>query len=98
MSTSNLTEEQLKFIGKPQFHQSIRYAYNQRTHSFFFYAQLDGSREMTPIGMFSPLLTEEIPYDPQELVEMIADTMSRSDTSYDFDFDIDEPRPRKPIA
>jgi len=95
---TELTDEQLKLIGKPQFHQSVRYAYNQRTHSFFFYTCVGGSREMTPIGMFSPLLTEEIPYDPQELVEMIADTMSRSDTSYDFDFDIDEPRPRKPIA
>ena len=95
---TELTDEQLKLIGKPQFHQSVRYAYNQRTHSFFFYTCVDGSREMTPVGMFSPLLTEEIPYDPQELVEMIADTMSRSDTSYDFDFDIDEPRPRKPIA
>jgi len=95
---SELTDDQLKFIGTPQFHQSIRYAYNQRTHSFFFYTQLEGSREMTPIGMFSPLLAEDIPYNPQELVETIADVMSRSDTTYDFDFQDDDPRPRKPTA
>jgi len=95
---TELTDEQLKLIGKPQFHQSVRYAYNQRTHSFFFYTCVDGSREMTPVGMFSPLLTEDIPYDPQELVETIADVMSRSDTTYDFDFEIDEPRPPKRTA
>lgn len=95
---TDLTDEQLKMIGKPQFHQSIRYAYNQRTHSFFFYAALPGSREMMPVGMFSPILTEDIPYDPQEIVETIADVMSQSDTSYDFDFEIDEPRPRRPKA
>ena len=47
--------------------------------------------------MFSPLLTEEIPYDPQEIVEQIADIMSRSDTTYDFDFEA-PPTPRKPTA
>ena len=95
---SDLTDEQIKLIGKPQFHQSIRYAYNKRTHSFFFYTALPGSREMTPVGMFSPILTEDIPYDPQEIVEQIADVMSRSDTTYDFDFDFEEPRPRRPKA
>ena len=84
---TDLTDDQLKLLGTPQFHQSIRYAYNKRTHSFFFYSQVEGSREMTPVGMFSPLLSEAIPYDPQEIVEQIADIMSRSDTTYDFDFD-----------
>lgn len=95
---TDLTDDQRRLIGTPQFHQSIRYAYNQRTHSFFFYSQVEGSREMTPVGMFSPLLAEDIPYDPQEIVETIADVMSRSDTTYDFDFQDDDPRPKKPIA
>jgi len=51
-----------------------------------FYTPTQG-REMVPIGMFSPLVHEEIPYDPQEVVEAIADTMSRSTSSYDFELD-----------
>jgi hypothetical protein len=73
-------------VGTPQFHQSIFYAYNRRTHSFMFYAPIQG-RELVPIGMFSPLTAEDIPYDPQEIVEGIADMMSQSDTTFDFEFD-----------
>ena len=76
------------WTGTPQFHQSIFYAYNRRTHSFMFYAPIQG-RELVPIGMFSPLATSEIPYDPQEIVESIADLMSQSDTLYDFEIDED---------
>lgn len=71
-------------LGETQFHQSIFYAYNRKTHSFLFYAPAQG-KELVPIGMFSPLVTEAIPYDPQEIVEGIADMMSRSDQSYDFE-------------
>jgi hypothetical protein len=39
--------------------------------------------------MFSPLTAEDIPYDPQEIVEGIADMMSQSDTTFDFEFDED---------
>jgi len=85
MSTSKLTEEQLKWIGRPQFHKSIMYAYNRRTHSFYFYTPVEGGREIVPIGVFSPIGTEDIPYDPQAVVELIADTMSRDEGSYDFD-------------
>jgi len=83
---SDLSDEQRKLIGKPQFHRSVMYAYNKRTHSFFFYTPVEG-RELVPIGMFTPILSEDIPYDPQEIVEQIADCMSRSDTTFDFDFD-----------
>lgn len=92
---TDLTDEQLKFVGKPQFHQTVLYAYNQRTHAFFFYTPDGGGREMVPIGMFTPLLAEDIPYDPQEIVETIADVMSRSDQSYDFDFSDYVPPPHK---
>lgn len=87
MSTSKLTEEQLKFIGEPQFHRSIMYAYNRRTHSFYFYTPVEGGREIIPVGVFSPLATEALTYDPQALVETIADHMSRDDGSYDFDLE-----------
>lgn len=92
---SELTDDQRRLIGKPQFHRSVMYSYNARTHAFFFYTPEDGSREMVPIGMFTPLLTEEIPYDPSEVVETIADMMSRSDQTYDFDFTDYAPPPQK---
>ena len=47
-------------------------------------------RELVPIGVFSPMMREDIPYDPQELVEGIADIMSRSNSSYDFELDDDD--------
>ena len=83
---TKLTDEQREMIGKPQFHNSVFYAYNPRTHCFMFYTPTQG-REMVPIGMFSPLVHKEIPYDPQEVVEAIADTMSRSTSTYDFELD-----------
>ena len=86
---NKLTDEQLKFVGKPQFHNSVFYAYNPRMHCFFFYTPTQG-RELVPIGMFSPMVHEDIPYDPQELVEGIADIMSRSNSSYDFELDDDD--------
>lgn len=91
----NFTDEQLKLLGDPQFHQTVLYAYNQRTHAFFFYTPDGDGREMVPIGMFTPLLSEDIPYDPQEIVETIADVMSRSNHSYDFDFTDYTPPPQK---
>ena len=41
---------------------------------------------MVQIGVFSPYLTQDIPYDPQLLCETIADTMSHDDgMSYDIE-------------
>ena len=84
---SELTDEQLKFIGKPQFHRSVRYTYNQRTPSFYFYTPTDNGREMTCVGMFCPMMIEDVPYDPSEVVEAISDIMSQSNQSFDFDFE-----------
>ena len=92
---SELTDEQLKFIGKPQFHRSVRYTYNQRTHSFYFYTPTNNGREMTCVGMFCPIVAEDIPYDPSEVVETIADIMSQSNQSFDFDFQEFSPPPQK---
>ena len=79
-------------IGPPQFHNTVFYAQNARLHSFFFYTPVQG-RELTPIGVFSPMVTEDIPYDPQELVEAIADVMSRAEESYDFENENDNGEP-----
>jgi len=76
-----------KLVGAPQFHTSVFYAYNERLHTFFFYTPIGGGRELVPVGMFSPMTKSEIPYDPQAMVEMIADQMSREDGSYDFELD-----------
>lgn len=87
MSKDKLSDEMKQIVGKPQFHKSIMYAYNRRSHTFYFYTPVEGGREMTPIGLFSPIYAEDIPYDPQHVVEMIADAMSRDDGSYDFDLE-----------
>ena len=50
---------------------------------------------MTCVGMFCPMMLEDIPYDPSEVVEGIADTMSRSNQSFDFDFEEHAPQPPK---
>lgn len=77
-----------KLIGKPQFSQSVFYTYNEVNNTFMFFTPVEAGvgREILPIGIFSPLVRQKIPYDPQEVVETIADVISRSD----FEFDIDE--------
>ena len=88
MSKDTLSDEMKQIVGKPQFKQSVLYNYNPKAHSFFFYTPVGSGREIYPIGLFSPIQTEDIPYEPQELVELIADFMSRSgDDTFDFEFD-----------
>ena len=73
-----LSEEMKQIIGKPQFRNTVMYAYNRSRHAFMFYVPMgDGGREMLPIGMYTPLISEELPYDPQHIVEDIADLLSR---------------------
>ena len=73
-----LSEEMKQIIGKPQFRNTVMYAYNRTRHGFMFYVPMgDGGRELLPIGMFQPLISEEMPYDPQHIVEDIADLLSR---------------------
>jgi len=81
----DLSDDMKEIIGKPQFTKSIMYTYNQKTNTFHFYTYL-GGREIVPIGIFSPVLTHDIPYDPQHLCETIADAMSYDDgMSYDIE-------------
>ena len=73
-----LSEEMKKIIGKPQFRNTVMYAYNRNRHAFMFYVPMgDGGRELLPIGMFQPLISNEMPYDPQHIIEDIADLLSR---------------------
>ena len=73
-----LSEEMKRIIGKPQFRNTVMYAYNRSRHSFMIYVPMgDVSKEMLPIGMYTPLISDEMPYDPQHIVEDIADLLSR---------------------
>ena len=73
-----LSEEMKQIMGKPQFRNTVMYAYNRSRHSFMFYVPMgDGSKEMLPVGMYTPLISDEMPYDPQHIVEDIADLLSR---------------------
>ena len=73
-----LSEEMKRIIGKPQFRNTVMYAYNPSRHAFMFYVPMgDGGRELLPIGMFQPLNSNEMPYDPQHIIEDIADLLSR---------------------
>ena len=73
-----LSEEMKRIIGKPQFRNTVMYAYNPSRHAFMFYVPMgDGGREFLPIGMFQPLISNEMPYDPQHIIEDIADLLSR---------------------
>jgi hypothetical protein len=80
-----LSDEMKEMIGPPQFKKSVMYTYNQKTNTFHFYTYI-GGREIVPIGVFSPVLTHDIPYDPQLLCETIAESMSHDDgMSYDIE-------------
>ena len=82
---TKLSEEMKKIMGKPQFRNTVMYAYNRSRHSFMFYVPMgDGSKELLPVGMYTPLISDEIPYDPTEIVEDIADRLSRDIESSDF--------------
>tara|TARA_B100000282_G_C31594691_1_gene427287 strand:- start:114 stop:386 length:273 start_codon:yes stop_codon:yes gene_type:complete len=78
MQEPKLSEEMKQLMGKPQFRNTVMYAYNRNRHAFMFYVPMgDGGRELLPIGMFQPLISEEMPYHPQDIVEDIADLLSR---------------------
>ena len=84
-SEPKLSEYAKKIMGKPQFRNTVMYAYNRSRHSFMFYVPMgDGSKELLPVGMYTPLISDEIPYDPTEIVEDIADRLSRDIESSDF--------------
>ena len=73
-----IPEDIKRIMGKPQFRNTVMYAYNRSRHSFIFYVPMgDGSKELLPIGQYQPLISEEMPYDASEIVDDIADLLSR---------------------
>ena len=83
-----LSEEMKRIIGKPQYRNTVVYAYNRSRHAFMFYVPMgDGGRELLPIGMFTPLISDEMPYDPQPIIEDIADLLSRDIEMQDREFE-----------
>ena len=80
-----MTKTMNEIVGESQFHKSVMYAYNDRTNSFMFYTQSGDGKQIVPIGMFSSIIEEEIPYDPAALMEMIADFMSSEKHTFDID-------------
>jgi hypothetical protein len=81
-TTPEFSEAVKKFVGKPQYNQSVFYTYNEKQNLFYFYTPVGDGREIAPIGMFSTINTDSIPYDPAELVDTIADTMSRAERMF----------------
>lgn len=81
-----------EIIGKSQFNKSIFYTYNDTNNTFMFFTPVESGvgREILPIGIFSPLSRSMIPYDPQEIVETIADVMSQSEVEFDIDEENDD--------
>lgn len=83
--TEEFSEAVKKFVGKPQYNQSVFYTYNEKQNLFYFYTPVGNGREIAPIGMFSTINLEAIPYDPAEIVDAIADTMSRAERYFDIE-------------
>jgi len=65
-------------IGDPIFKQNIGYAYDGNKNIFTFFTPGPG-RRMIPIGMFSSIVREGIPYDPEHICETIAEQISTFD-------------------
>ena len=82
--TKEFSEAVKKLVGEPQFKNSVFYTYNDKQNVFYFYSPI-GGREIVPIGMFSTINTDHIPYDPAEIVDGIADTMSRAERFFDLE-------------
>lgn len=73
-----IPEDIKRIMGKPQFRNTVMYAYNRSRHSFIFYVPMgDGSKELLPIGQYQPLISDAMPYDASEIVDDIADLLSR---------------------
>jgi hypothetical protein len=63
------------------FKQDVRYAYDAKSNIFYFYVS-GTQRNLIPVGMFSPISRDGIVYDPEHVVDSIAEQMSTfADTS-----------------
>ena len=79
-------------LGKsPIYKRRVHYAYSPHTNSFTFFTADDrGGLGMMPIGVFSPIETRGITYDPEVVVEEIADLMATFENEDCYDIDSDD--------
>jgi hypothetical protein len=79
-------------LGKsPIYKRTVHYAYSPHTNSFTFFTADDrGGLGMMPIGVFSPIETRGITYDPEGVVEEIADMMATFENEDCYDIDSDD--------
>lgn len=78
-------------IGKsPIYKRRVHYAYSPHSNSFTFFTPDERTgRAMMPIGVFSPIETTGITYDPEGLVEEIAEIMSTFENEDCYDIESD---------
>jgi|TARA_R110000803_G_scaffold121453_2_gene189518 hypothetical protein len=74
-------------FGESLYKTSIGYAYDDSRNLFTFYVR-DGGHRMVPIGMFSTIIRQGIPYDPEHIVDSIAEQLSTYDLTEDWDLDV----------
>ena len=80
-----------KAVGKKAFFKrSVNYAYSPQMNAFTFFTPQKGTRNIEPIGVFSPMDREGITYDVEGLVEEIAEHMSYFDGKELFDIEGDD--------
>lgn len=74
------------FFKDAQFHRSVWYTFNPASGFYTFYVAGD-YRSLHPVAMFTPMVKEGIPFDPEEMCEIIADYISQAnpDDSYDIE-------------
>ena len=79
-----------KAVGKKIFFKRpVNYAYSPQMNAFTFFTPQNGTRNIEPIGVFSPMDREGITYDVEALVEEIAEHMSYFDGKDLFDIESD---------
>ena len=86
MTETTDTQTLETIIGKPIFKQDIGYAYDGTKNIFTFFTPGPG-RRIIPIGMFSPITRDNIPYDPEHICEMIAEQISTFDFEEVYDIE-----------
>ncbi len=79
-------------LGKsPIYKRTVHYAYSPQTNAFTFFTKDERSgMGLMPIGVFSPIQTKGITYDPEGMVEEIADIMSTFENEDCYDIESDD--------
>lgn len=81
-----------QILGKsPIYKRRVQYAYSPHTNSFTFFTPDNRmGKALLPLGVFSPISTKGITYDPEGLVEEIAEIMSTFENEDWYDIESDE--------